>query len=154
NGLFAAGTATVQANDTYKVFAGDGVKVALFLVTNSNGSAFDGGSVLFEDQGKDYRPVTASVRVGAAAGSAATVREIDLTGEAASFQTQQLVSEAITVLSGSLGDVTLRASGGSPANITAPRIVGSIDVTNGAISGTIKTTEGNLGSAIKDANGN
>jgi len=126
--------------------------VALFLVTGANGSNFDGKNVLFVDQGRDFHPVTASVLVSANGPS--IVQQIDLTGEAASFQTQQLVSQAINVTSGSLGDVTLGAPGGSPANITAPRIVGNIDVTNGAISGTILTTSGDIGRAIRDASGN
>src|SRR5262249_43640904 len=149
-GLFAAGT-TVQANDTFRVFAGDGTPVALFLVTGTNGSNFDAKNVLFADQGADFSPVTAAVRV--AAGGPSIIQEIDLTGEAASFRTQQLVSQAITMLDGSMGDVTLMAPGGSPANITAPRIVGNIDVTNGSISGTIQTTAGDFGRRITNAAG-
>jgi len=157
-GVFAPGTATVQANDAYQVFVGDGTPVAMFLVTGSNGSNFDGKNVLFADQGVEpgtgqYRPVTGEVGVAAAGGSA-TIRTVTLSGEGGSFQTQQLVSQAITVVSGSLGDLTLSASGGSPANITAPRIVGNIDVTNGAISGTIRTTSGDLGRAFRNAAGN
>jgi hypothetical protein len=151
NGLFAAVTTTVQANDTFQVFSGDGVPVGLFLVTNSNGSNFDAKDVLFTDQGADFHPVTAAV--GVAVSGSSTIQTIQLNGEAASFQTLQLVSQAITVISGSLGDVTLGAPGGDPANITAPRIVGSIDVTNGAISGTIQTTVGDLGRAFTDATG-
>jgi hypothetical protein len=147
-GLFAPGMATVQANDTFQVFVGDGVPVALFLVTNTNGSNFDGKNVLFTDEGADFRPVTAQLLV--TSGSPSTIQRIDLRGEGASFQTQQLVNQAINVVSGSLGDVTLSAPGGSPANITAPRIVGNIDITNGGISGTIQTTAGDLGQAIID----
>ncbi|HSQ54733.1 MAG TPA: hypothetical protein VLM40_03230, partial [Gemmata sp.] len=131
----------------------------MFLVTGSNGSNFDGKNVLFTDQGLvegagQFRPVTASV--GVASGSASVIRTIALTGEGASLQTQQFVSTAIVVTdpNGSLGDVTLSAPSGTPADITAPRIVGNIDVTNGSISGTISTTSGDLGRAIADANGN
>jgi hypothetical protein len=151
--LFTSSTATARANDTFQAFTGAGVPVALYLVTNSSGSSFDNKSILFQDEGTNFIPVTAAVRVSAA-GNSSTVQEIDLTGEGASFQTQQLVSQAITVTSGSLGDVTLQAPGGSPANITAPSIVGSINVTNGGISGTIQTTQGDLGRAIKDTSGN
>jgi len=156
-GLFAGGALTVQANDTFQVFVGDSTPVSQFLVTGSNGSNFDGKSVLFTDQGLaagsgKFQPVTASV--GVVAGSSSTIQSIDLIGEGASFQTQQLVSQSITVLSGSLGDVTLMAAGGSPANITAPRIVGSINVTNGSISGTIQSTVDDIGQAFRDTRGN
>src|SRR5262249_52991373 len=75
-GLFAWGTSTVQAKDTFKVFVGDGVPVALFLVTGANGSNFDSKNLLFTDQGADSRPVTALVLV-TASGSSATVEQID-----------------------------------------------------------------------------
>jgi hypothetical protein len=148
----AVGTALVQANDTYKVFAGDGVPVAQFLVTGPGGT-FDAKGLLFTDQVADNRPITASVTL-VPAGSSTAVQEIDFTGNGAALQTSQPVTTTITDLNGALGDVILSAPQGITANITAASIIGSILATKGAISGVIQTTSGDLGRAITDASGN
>ena len=76
--------------------------VAMFIVTGSN---FNADSLLFTDQGSDNLPVTAAVSVAASSPSA--VQQVNMTGEAVALTTKLPVMQAINVLSGSLGDLTL-----------------------------------------------
>jgi len=148
----ATGTAVVQANDIYQVFASEANHVAQFLVTGPGGS-FDSKKMLFADQVNDNRPVTATDFL-VPSGSSTSVNEVDFTGKGGSLTTAQPILTTIKGAPGaSLGDLIL-SSGGITANITADTIIGNIDATNGDISGVIQTTVGDLGRALTDVNGN
>jgi fibronectin-binding autotransporter adhesin len=144
--LFAPGTTLVQANDTFQAVAGDGVPVASFLVSGSN---FNANNLLFTDQGADNKAVTAAVSVAASSPSA--VQQIEMRGEGIALTTKMPVLQAINVLSGSLGDLTLISNQDTPF-ITAPRIVGNLNL-GGRLTQTIQTTAGNLGRAFTNAAG-
>jgi hypothetical protein len=88
----------------------------------------------------------------AAVGSASTIGQVDLIGDGGSFSTKQFIATAITS-TGPLGDLTLGAPQGVPADITAPSIIGSISVPNGPIAGIIQTTTGDFGRLLTDATG-
>ncbi|HEY7307952.1 MAG TPA: hypothetical protein VH643_01195, partial [Gemmataceae bacterium] len=148
----APGTVLTQANDTFQVFLSEANHVAQFLVTGP-GNSFDQNQMLFADQVADNLPVTATDTL-VPSGSSTTVRDVAFTGQGGSLTTAQPITTSITAAAGgSLGDLILSAPQGLTANVTAPSIIGSIDITNGAISSTIQTT-GDLGRTFTDANGN
>jgi hypothetical protein len=147
----AAGTALVQATDTYQVFTGAGKPVVQFLVTGPGGS-FDSKALYFTDQLADNHPISAAVTL-APSGSSTAVQQVSFTGNYASLTTSQPITTAITDLAGALGDLILKAPQGITANVTAASIVGNIEAVNGAISGTIQTTVGDFGRAFTDATG-
>ncbi|MDB5171788.1 MAG: hypothetical protein JWN51_561, partial [Phycisphaerales bacterium] len=72
-------------------------------------------------------------------------------GNGGSIDTSVPFTGSITS-TGSLGDVMLRY-GSNVANITAPSVMGNIDLFGGSITGTFQATFGDLGQAIKDATG-
>jgi hypothetical protein len=146
----AKGTSLTQANDTFQVFISEASPVAQFLVTGP-GNSFDAKPMLFADQVFDNRPVTATDTL-VRSGSSSTVSTVAFTGQGGSLTTAQPITTSITS-TGSLGDLILSAPHGLTANVTAPSILGNIDVTNGGISGTIETS-GDLGRTFKDSNGN
>ena len=118
----------------------------MFIVTGSN---FNADSLLFTDQGSDNLPVTAAVSVAASSPSA--VQQINMTGEAVALTTKLPVMQAINVLSGSLGNLTLISNQDSPS-ITAPRIIGNLNL-SGRLTRTIETTAGDIGRAFTNAAG-
>jgi hypothetical protein len=139
----AAGTATVTANDTYRVPFREGQRVALFLDTGPG--TFDSKSVLFTDQTTDNAAVTAVVT--ATGGVLSTVQ---LLGDGGAIETAQRIGTSISS-TGPLGDLFLSSSYGL-RDVTAPSIFGNID-TKGPIFGTIQTTVGDLGRAITNGGG-
>jgi len=136
--FLAAGTAVVQANDTFRIPFADALPVAFFLDTGTRGR-FDGADVLFTDQvANDARGAVTALVTVAAAGSSSTIQRIDLRGDGGAIQTAQLIRQAITS-TGPLGDLILGARDGIVADVTAPSILGNIDA-SGPIAGTIQTT--------------
>jgi hypothetical protein len=146
----AKGTSLTQANDTFQVFVSEASPVAQFLVTGP-GNSFDAKPMLFADQVFDNHPGTATDTLVRSRNSS-TVSTVTFTGQGGSLTTAQPITTSITS-TGSLGDLILSAPHGLTANVTAPSILGNIDVTNGGISGTIETS-GDLGRTFTDANGN
>jgi hypothetical protein len=148
----ATGTTLTLANDTFQLFVSEAGHVAQFLVTGP-GKTFDAKPMLFADQVADNLPVTATDTLLAWKNSS-TVSTVVFTGQGGSLTTAQPITTSIMANSGgSLGDLILSAPHGLTANITAPTIIGNIDITNGGISSTIETT-GDLGRTFTDANGN
>jgi hypothetical protein len=146
----AVGTAVTQANDSFQVFVSEASHVAQFLVTGP-GSSFDNKQMLFADQVADNLPVTATDTL-VPTGSSATVSSVAFSGFGASLTTAQAITNSITVTAGSLGDLTLKAPQGLTASVTAPSIIGNINITNGGISNIIETS-GDLGSTITGPSG-
>jgi hypothetical protein len=149
--LLTSTTAIVQANSTFLAAAGQTANgqsqpVALFLDTGSS-HAFNSNNVLIGNQGGivgSTGPVLAQVTATGSSTSPSTIQTINLTGTGGSIQTAQLIANSIAS-SGALGDLTLQASQGIVANITAPSIFGNIAAPTGGISGIIQTTAGNIG---------
>ena len=109
--------------------------------------------MLFADQASGNTPVIATDTLVLPSRSTSTeVITVAFHGPGGSLTTAQPIITAITS-DGSLGDLILSARRGLTANVTAPTIVGNIDVTGGGISGTIETT-GDLGRTFTDWNGN
>jgi hypothetical protein len=148
----AAGTGVSQANDTFQVFFSEAAHVAQFLATGPGGS-FDSKGMLFADIVNDNAPVTASDAL-VPTGSSTSVNSVIFTGQGGSLTTSQPILTSISAVpGGSIGNLILSASGGITANVTADRIIGNIDATNGGISSILETTKGDFGSAITDAGG-
>jgi fibronectin-binding autotransporter adhesin len=146
----AVNTGVSQANDTFQVFFSEAGHVAQFLLTGPGGS-FDAKSMLFADRVSDNHPVTASDTL-VPSGSSTSVRSVIFTGQGGSLTTSQPITTSISVnQGGSLGDLILGAPQGITANITADRILGNIDATNGGISGIIQATQGDIGSAFTNS---
>jgi hypothetical protein len=147
------GTTLVPATSTYHVPVGGLGKQVLFIDTG--GTGFDSRGLLFARQlpNAPRGAVTASVVV--AAGTSGQVQRIDFSGDGGSVQTAMPITQAITG-TGPLGDLTLLSTQGLVADVTAPGIVGNIEVTNGPISGTIQTTDAteDLGRVLTDASSN
>jgi hypothetical protein len=143
--LLAPGTLIVQASDTFRVPFADALPVAFFMDTQAHNHHFDAHDVLFTDQAaNDARgAVTALINVTVSLNpggqpKASTIQTIDLRGDGGAIQTRQPIARSITC-TGPLGDLILTAAGGLGANVTAPSIIGNIEV-QGPIFGTIQTT--------------
>jgi hypothetical protein len=156
-----AGTAIVQAKDTYRVPFADlpSQQVALFLATAVGGGRFDDDSIVFVVQGVSSPNATGTANVvtqsNVARGAVvalvtavpttdshgrpadSVVQSISLRGDGASISTEQYVAGSITS-TGPLGDLTLDNNQGV-TDITAPSIFGSI-ISEGPITGTVQTT--------------
>ncbi|HWC60224.1 MAG TPA: hypothetical protein VHC44_11070, partial [Verrucomicrobiae bacterium] len=91
------------------------------------------------DQFADDAPITALVQVQpiATASGNPAVQSVNLFGDGGSLDTA--FSLANLTSTGSLGNVTVRGSGGL-GNVTAPNIIGNISVLKGGITGIIQTT--------------
>jgi hypothetical protein len=124
--------------------------VAHFFV-GSPGSTFDSRALYLTDQGLDTRAITAFI-TSAPSRNFSTVRTLQLIGDGGSIQTKQPIFEEITS-TGPVGDVTLTAPEGLPADFTAPSFFGNLSVTAGAIAGTVQTTAGDIGLAYVTADG-
>src|SRR5262249_46848441 len=74
----------------------------------------------------------------ALSGTVSLIQRIDLFGDGGSLSTQQPVAKAITS-TGPLGDVTLKGANGL-GDLTAPNVIGNLNITNGPIFGTVQTT--------------
>jgi hypothetical protein len=146
----AAGTGLSKANDTFEMFFSEAGDVAQFLVTG-NVTSFDSKKMLFADIVTDNAPVTAQDTL-IPAGLSTTVDSVAFTGQGASLTTAQQILSMISDIGGSIGDLNLSSPCGL-ANVTADSIIGSIEVSNGAINGVVKTTVGDLGRAFVDING-
>ena len=147
----ATGTSLTQAKDTFQVFVGQPSPVAQFLVTGTGGS-FDTRPMVFADQANGNSPVTVTDTLVLPPRSTSTaVSTVAFHGQGGSLTTAQPVSTAITS-DGSLGDLVLSAPQGLTANVTAPSIVGNINVKSGGISGIIETS-GDLGRTFTDSHG-
>ncbi len=103
---------------------------------------------MFTDQQADGAAVTAQITVTASGGgcsyddpAAAHVQTIALQGAGGAVDTSLPIYQAITS-SGPLGDLTLRGGQGLLADVTAPSILGNINVPDGPIASTIQTTFG------------
>ena len=145
----AAGTSTSQASDTFQVFFSGAGDVAQFLMTGT-GSSFDSKGMLFADIAGGNAPVTATDRL-VPSGTSTSVDSVVFTGQGGSLTTAQPILTSISALAGgSIGNLILTSPHGITANVTADRIIGNIDATNGAISGVIETTVGDFGRALTD----
>ena len=131
--MLAAGTATVLANDTFKVVFGDTYAVAMFL--GLAGAGFDTKPIVFRDQGADNVAVLGTV--GVKSGSPTQITSVALSGDGGSIQTSQWVYSITST--GWLGDLTLGSNKGLN-DVTAPSMAGQIDVAAGSISGDVQTT--------------
>ncbi len=159
--LLTAGTAVVQASDTFRVPFADlpAQQVGFFLDTDEHGGHFDNNNIAFIVQGVGAPNTTltgnvvtpsnvARGAVTALVSAAKTfdahgnledsvVQTVDLRGDGASFLTEQFIAAGVTS-TGPLGDLTYQADHGI-TNVTAPSIFGSI-LPNGPITGTVQTT--------------
>jgi hypothetical protein len=151
--LLAPQTGLAQADDVFQVSFGEAQPVALFLVTEKHADEFNEDKVLFTDQVQDNAPVTAQVTVTKADdGSRSRIQTIALQGTGGAIDTALPIDAAITS-SGSLGDLILRSDVGLVADVTAPSILGNIEVTQGPLTGTVQTTGGDIGRTLTDAAG-
>jgi hypothetical protein len=146
----ATGTGLSQANDNFQVLVSEAGDVAQFLVTVGGGGSLDSKDLVFADIVSDNLPVTATDTL-AQTGTSTSVNTVVFSGQGGSLTTGQPILTSISALPGdSLGNLTLSSPHGIAANITADRIIGNIDATNGGISGIIETTVGDLGRALTD----
>jgi hypothetical protein len=149
--ILAKGTSLTQANGTFGVFISAPGAVAQFLVTTPGGP-FDAKPMLFADQANGNSPVTVTDTLVRPSGSTSTqVSTVVFQGQGGSLTTAQPVNSSITS-NGWLGDLFLSAPQGLTANVTAPSILGNINVTGGGISGIIQTS-GDLGHVLTKSNG-
>jgi hypothetical protein len=132
-------TLIVPATGTYPVPFGQNYPVALFLGA-SNGH-FDNNPVYFSDQnatlttgGDATSAVIATVSVAA---TNPFKLNVGFAGDGGSVQTQQWIYSITST--GPLGDLVLQAPQGVNS-ITAPSLLGNIDVSSGGITGDIQTT--------------
>jgi hypothetical protein len=156
--LLARGTHLAQAAGTFAVPFTTAQPVAFFLATHAE-EGFDERNALFTRQVSGPGTVLARVTVtvppaapGEHEGHGSRVQTIDLQGDGGALRTALPIDQAVTS-SGDLGDLILAAEQGVVANVTAPRIIGSIDATEGPLAGTIQTTAGDFGRVLTDAGG-
>jgi hypothetical protein len=157
--LLAAGTAIVQANNTYRVSFADlpAQQVGFFLATEPRGGKFDSQNIALVVQALTTANAALTANIvtpqnvarGAAialikavptfdkAGKAlnSVVQTIDIRGDGASVVSGLPIAGGITS-TGPLGDLNFKS--GPIASLTAPSIFGSIG--NGPITGIIQTT--------------
>jgi hypothetical protein len=158
--LLTAGTAIVQAGDTFRVPFADlpAYPVGFFLATEPRGGKFDSQNIALVVQALTTPNATLTANIvtpqNVARGAAtalikavptfdkngkvqdSAVQTIDFRGDGASMVSGQYIAGGITS-TGPLGDLTFKS--GPINNVTAPSIFGSIGP-HGPIVGTIQTT--------------
>jgi hypothetical protein len=140
-----AGGSLIQANDTFRVAFADGYAVPFFMVEHAKAETLDPHELLFMDQLPSglRGGVTALIKVvapldGKGKPMDAVIQTIDFRGDGGSVSTDQTLTHSISS-SGPLGDVSVHGGDRYSINITAPSIIGSIDLA-GPITGTLQTT--------------
>ena len=154
-GALSGSTRITNANDTFRVTFGDGNPVSLFADT-ANDLHLNDEPVNFTDESIDgvgvTVPLSSSPRERPKIGPYVShVIETDFVGAGGSMDTYEPVQGNITS-TGALGDLYLRDDQ-NLNSITAPSVIGNIDLFGGSITGTLQTTSGDLGRAITNSAG-